>query len=194
MIWWLPVAGAAIGALTNKKNPLQGAAMGGLLGAGAGFAAPAMMGGAAAGGASGAAGGGLLAAESSMPAAAAMANTAPAASVTGNGAFLGEGVSSGIGAWDAAQAKAGLLSGLKTAGEYAKPVGNAMSAANSAKGLLAPEQQPIQHQMQPQMVQGEQTLAALANQDNQLLNSMQQADMARRQNRRQLIGRIGGYA
>ena len=42
MFWMLPAIGAVGGAVMNKKNPLAGAAMGGLLGAGAGYGLGAM--------------------------------------------------------------------------------------------------------------------------------------------------------
>lgn len=42
MLWMLPIAGAGLGAMLNKKDPLKGAALGGLLGAGGAYAAPSM--------------------------------------------------------------------------------------------------------------------------------------------------------
>jgi len=42
MFWMLPIAGAGIGAMLDKKNPLKGAALGGLLGAGGAYAAPSL--------------------------------------------------------------------------------------------------------------------------------------------------------
>ena len=42
MLWMLPIAGAGLGAMLNKKDPLKGAAVGGLLGAGGAYAAPSL--------------------------------------------------------------------------------------------------------------------------------------------------------
>jgi hypothetical protein len=130
--------GMAGGALANKKNPLKGAMLGGAIGATGGLLAPAA--GAAAAGA-GAAGAGA-------------AGTAGA-----SGAFLGEGVASGIGAWDAAAAgsaaatptagaSTGLLGGMNSAMTQAKPY---MDTAGQVQGLLGQQQEeapPIPPQIQ----------------------------------------------
>lgn len=42
MLWMLPIAGAGLGAMLNKKDPIKGAAIGGLLGAGGAYAAPSL--------------------------------------------------------------------------------------------------------------------------------------------------------
>ena len=117
-MFWIPMAiGAAAGALTNKKNPLEGALMGGALGAAGGAAAP--MFGAASGGAAGMAGatgsgvtGGLLGTSA--------AAAAPTAGMTG---ALGSGIS----------ATAGGLSPMALAGG-ASPIGSAGMSAMGGVG------------------------------------------------------------
>lgn len=116
MLWMLPIAGAAIGAMLNKDKPLKGAAVGGLLGAGGAYALPAMgaMGGAA--GASGAA--------AAAPAATAGASGASAAGAGQAGAAAGQG---------------GLLS---TFSQYAGPASQALNIAGQTKAMT--QGQPMQ--------------------------------------------------
>lgn len=118
MLWMLPLAGAAAGALLNKKDPLKGALMGGALGAGGMAAAPALGIGAAS--AAGGAAGGAAAAGSAGAASAGTAGTAGAAGTQG-----------------------GLLSGFM---QYADPAMKGIGAASQAQGLLNPPEQPIQAQ------------------------------------------------
>lgn len=168
MLWLLPLAGAAVGAAMNKKNPMQGA----LLGAGIG-ATGGLLGGAGLAGAAAAEGAG----------GAAMAN----------GAFLGEGVASGVGAWDASAAASaagqggGLLGGMKTALEYAKPVGQAASAAQQVSGGQRAPMPAAPPMMQNPV--GVQSLTQLAQQQSPNLNQMQQAYEARMRRR----GLLGNY-
>lgn len=155
MIQFLPLLiGAGLGAMTSKK-PLKGA----LLGAGMGA-----LGGAGAGllGGAGAAGG-------------------AAAPAMANGAFLGEGVASGIGAWDSAMG-GGLLGGLKSAASYAQPIGAALDAT---KGFGA--QEPVQPSPLLQRAP-DGSLAALSAQLEQAAAQQGQADMARRKQRYGLLG------
>lgn len=120
-----------------------------------------------------------------MAAAPALAGSAMGGSAMANGAFLGEGVASGIGAWDgaAAAAKGGGL--LKDMAGYAKPMGDALGAANQAKGLLSSnpmQPSPLMQQRQPT------DLGALSAQLEQAVAQQGQADMARRKQRYGLLG------
>jgi hypothetical protein len=155
--------GGGAGLLFNRKDPLKGALMGAGLGAAGGLLAPTA-------GAAGAAGG-------------AAAEAAPAMT---NGAFLGEGVASGVPAWEAAPT-GGLLSGLKTAGQAVKPVAEAARMAQQA-GLLNQDQPPMQ--APPPMIQpggGPQTLAQLAQMRNPT-QAFESAQQERRQRRRGILG------
>lgn len=72
-MFWLPIiAGATVGALTNKKDPLKGAILGGTLGYAGGTAFGAGAGGAGAGGAGGILGGATGTAATAAPASAGM--------------------------------------------------------------------------------------------------------------------------
>ena len=136
MFWMLPLAGAALGAMASKKDPLKGALMGAALGA------------------TGGAAGGLLGAGAAAGSAGTAATTAGA--VAGD-AFLpaalgasGSGASAGI----AGLAPSGYTAGglLGAAGKYAKPAMEGMQAASMAQGLMADEPQaPMQT---PQLQQG----------------------------------------
>lgn len=99
-----------------------------------------------------------------------------------DGAFLGEGIASGIGAWDGAMKGGGLL---KDAAGFAKPMGDALGAANQAKGLLSSD--PMQPSpLAQRMPDG--SLAALSAQLEQAVAQQGQADMARRKQRYGLLG------
>jgi hypothetical protein len=190
----LPLLGGGIGALTNK-NPLKGAAMGAGLGALGGLAAPMFgIGGAAAGG-TGVTAGGLLG----------PGGTAGIAGPVGMGGSLGTGITAspgmGMGLAStqpgmglvagqeglAAAAEPGLLTQLS---EYAKPIGNAASAASAVSGLLGPSDMPMQQA--PPMAQtgtGAQTLAQLVAQNQQGFDAqMQMAEQARAARRKQGFG------
>lgn len=196
MLWLLPLAGMALGAMSNKENRWKGALTGAALGATGGMAAGAM--------GAGAAGGGLLGGAGAAGAGAAGATAAGTAGATGggllsgaaapattgmaNGAFLGEGVASGVGAWDSAAAGSGLLGQLKTAGAAVKPFADAGGAAMQVKGLFGQEQ-PIQHaQMQQPMPGANQILAQLAQQGMQEQQMTAQAGAERRKRRQGLLG------
>lgn len=194
MLWLLPLAGMALGAMSNKENRWKGALTGAALGATGGAAAGAMGAGAAGGLLGGAAGTGATAAGAAGSASTAGllgGAAAPATTGMANGAFLGEGVASGVGAWDAAAAGGGLLGQLKTAGAAAKPFADAGGAAMQVKGLFGQEQ-PIQHaQMQQPMPGANQILAQLAQQGAEQEQMTMQSGAERRKRR---MGLLGGVA
>lgn len=147
--------GGGLGLLTSKKDPLKGALLGAGLGAVGGHFMPGLLGGAAA--------------------------PASGAPIMPTGGFLGEGVTSGVGAWDKAATGGGLLDSL---GKYSKP---AMQVAQS--GLLDGGEQPMQPSpIEQQPATGNQTLAALAQQGDQQQQQLMQADMERRKRRMGLLG------
>lgn len=113
----IPLLGAIGGAALNKKDPLKGALMGGGLAAGGG----ALLG---AGGLGAAAGG---SAASSGAALGSLTDAAPELAKMG---YAGPENFSGGGLLDK------LSGGLEMADKYAKPIGNAASAANSTMGLF----------------------------------------------------------
>jgi hypothetical protein len=151
MFWMLPLLGAGVGAVMNKNNPLQGALLGGALGATGGLLAPA----AAGAGAAGAAATGA----SALPAAAGSYGAEAFGTAAGYG-----GVNAPF-AGLSSPTTGGLLSGMKEAAAYAKPIGQSLSAANAAKGLLTnpADSMPIQTP-QNNSAQGAQILAQLAQQ------------------------------
>jgi len=154
--------GAGAGLLTNKKKPLEGALMGGALGAAGGAIAP-MLGGAAAGGSAIPA---MTAAEASTPIVGGYFNGATGAEIL---AANGGGSAGG-----------GLLGGMtmKGASAYAQPVMQSMQAANLAQGLLSDNPQSVQsHAPDAGNPQGAQTLAQLYQQGTQ----PSQEDLARMQ-------------
>ena len=122
MLWMLPFAGAAVGGLINKKDPLKGALMGGALGAGGMAAAPALGIGA---GASGAAGAASAAAPMPVfdPTAGQWLQSSTAAVKGGEGLGL-----------------------LETFDKVATPAAKGLGVASTAQGLLNPPEQPIQAQ------------------------------------------------
>lgn len=84
-----------------------------------------------------------------------------------------------------AQQQGGLLGSMQRAGEAAKPVGNAMNSASTAKGLLAePERPPLQTPQTMTPGVGPQALAQLAAQNQQSAEQqMQYADQKRAKRR-----------
>ena len=119
MPWMIPLIGAIGGGLMNKKKPLQGALMGGLLGgAGGGFLG---------------ASGGLGAAANPMSQAGMLASQEAGLGLTGG---LGWGGAT-TGLQGAMNSAGGLLGAAK---QYAGP---AMNVAQSVKAMT-PEEQPIQ--------------------------------------------------
>lgn len=77
---------------------------------------------------------------------------------------------------------------LDTVSSYAKPVGQAAQAANAIGGLLGPQKQPMQVSPVMQNSGGSQSLASLANMNEQAQLAQLQSDMQRRARRQQLIG------
>lgn len=158
----IPAIAAGYGAWRAKQkgqNVLGGAVKGGLLGAGAAYAAPAMMGAMGAGG----------------------AGAAGTAGSYGAGAY---GTAAGYGGAGAATlggttaATPGLLG---TMGAYAKPAMTAMSAAQMANGLLGGDKQaaPLQAP-QNNSAQGAQILAELYKSGAPGMTPEQQMRMQRR--------------
>jgi hypothetical protein len=115
MIWLLPAIGAVGGALMNKKNPLKGAAMGGLLGA-AGGAGLGAMGGAMG---SGAAIGGQQ-----------------AVGLAAQEAGLGAALTGWGGATTGLQGAANAIGG----GGLLNTAGDAMKTAGTVRSMMPPEQ------------------------------------------------------
>lgn len=168
MLWMLPVAGALGGALLNKKDPLQGAAMGGLLGAGGMAAAPSIM---------GAIGGTGLSAgtQAALGSAGVNAGSQQAAMLAAQEAGMG----------------GGLLDSLKTASTYAAPIAQAAGAAGSIKGLLSDPQMQAP-QMMPTQNTGAQSLAGLAQSGQQQIDQLMSEDMKRRMANQQIIQSMMG--
>lgn len=149
--------GAGTGALTNKKNPLKGAAIGGALGAGGGLLGGA---GAAAAPTSQA---GLLAAQEAGLGSAAMGWGGATTGTQGmlNGA-LGSEIGAGVG---------GFL------GKAEKPAMAALQGAQVAQSMTPPEQPIVPGQIQKQPVD----MTGLLNQSAQ----QQQMEMEEQERRRQ---------
>lgn len=165
MLWMLPVAGAALGAMSNRKNPLKGAAVGGLLGAGGAYAAPALMGTGA--GAAGSYGAGAFGTAAGYGGAGAATTMPAAAGSTAGGAGL-----------------------LGTVGQYAKTGLTAMQAAQTAKGLLGGQEQAPQ--MAPQQITGPQTLAQLSQSNEQGIGALMDEQTKRRMMNQQIIQQMMG--
>ena len=124
MFWMLPAIGAVGGAVMNKKNPLAGAAMGGLLGAGAGAGLGAMGGSLGSGAAMGGQQAAMLKAQ----------EAGLGAAMTGwGGATTGlQGAANSMGMPNLISNSKGLLDAA----------GPAMGVANSIKGMM-PQDQPL---------------------------------------------------
>lgn len=118
MTWWIMGAGAAAGALADRKNPLRGAA----LGATAGYTGGASLGAAGAAGAAGTAG---------AAGATTAATTAGAAGAAGTAGATG-GLMAGAGAGAAGAGTAGASGGL-----LAAEAGAAATTGGASGGLLA---------------------------------------------------------
>jgi hypothetical protein len=128
-------------------------------------------------GASGAAAGGSMAGMAGVPASVIPEGVAFTPATAGQMADMGVPAGSG-----------GLLGGLKTAGEYAKPIGQAANAAGQA-GLLGGQR----HQITPSPMQqpvygGNQILAQLAQAPTPGMQQMQMAEQARQRRRMGLLG------
>lgn len=174
----LALIGGAAGGLLNKKDPLKGA----LLGAGMGY------------------GGGLLAAPASAGAAATAEGAAglltdpvrAAQTASMYGTDLGSQQTAMLAAQDA-----GLLTPIENQTmNLMKPIGQAASAANSAKGLLGGDQKPMPIQaspISPAPNTGPQGLAQLVGQNQQSAADRQRRDLEERMKRQEMIYKIGGY-
>jgi hypothetical protein len=159
----LLMAGAALGAMANKKNPLQGALMGAGVAATGGAAAGGLLGAGAAGAAGAGAAGG------------ATAGAAGAGAASGAGGLLGSmGGSAG----------GGLMGSLGQAGSL-------MSTAQQTGLLGGGQEQPMQGAAPafPANNPGAQTLTSLAQSgQQQSQNELMAADQARRKRRIGLLG------
>lgn len=82
----------------------------------------------------------------------------------------------------------GLMGTLKEAASYAKPVGQAIGAASAAKGLLAPDQAPVQGAPVTTGQGGPQGLNALYQQIQQGDLQRQQEQMQKRMKRQSMYG------
>lgn len=109
------------------------------------------------------------------------------------GTGLGTEHSAMLAAQDAGFNPGMLQSGWNTLSGSVKPVGQAMSTANAAKGLF-PQSQPVQPSPMTQTpATGPGALAWLTNQMQQMGVQRQQEDMQRRMKQRELVARMGGF-
>lgn len=169
----LSALGAGGGALFNKKDPLKGAAIGGLLGAGGGALMPAAGAGSQAG---------LLAAQEAGLGSAAMGWGGASTGLQGA-------LNSTLGA-EAGAATGGLLGG---AAEVGKPAMTALDAAQKVQALT-PQEQPIQASpFSMSGAQGPGGLTQIAHGNQQQIQMQQQADEMRRQRRHQQLKMMRGY-
>jgi len=204
-IWLLPLMGAAAGAMMNRKNPLKGALMGGALGAGGGMlagagaaAAPAVGSWMGAGGA-----GTATSLASGFGAGTGLGSTGIATGI-GSGSWMGAGPAkdaylaaqaAGISGANAAAGGAvapttgtgfgGLLGNMK---QYADPAMNVMNAANTAKSLMASDEQ----QLQPQPLDNEPlNVSGLIQEADARSQLNAQEAIKRRQQMQQYMSNIG---
>lgn len=217
MFWLFPLAGAAAGALINKKNPMQGALLGAGLGATGGAAAGGLLGAGAAGagtaGAAGAAGAGTAAGTAAGTTAATqtagLLGVPGAATGAGSQAAMLAAQNQGFGAVGqqlTAQAAGGasgmavptsvnMMAGMQRAGEAltkAKPMmdaaGSGIQAAQAVQQANDPQAPP------PQMIQntgGAESLGALYQSARQgAAQQVQQEAEVRKQRRRGLLGGV----
>lgn len=179
MIWLLPLAGAAIGAMANKKNPMKGALMGGALGATGGLLAPAAAGGAAAAG-----GSGLLGAGATGAASAAGTGAAAMGPMMGSQVAMGS-VIPGLGQYATGYTAQGLLGAAGTAAKSAAPY--AQLAQQS--GLFAGGEQEMPQASPVTMGQAvPNELPALVQSLEQGAQAQRQADEERKKRRYSLLG------
>lgn len=194
MFWMIPLVGAAAGALMNKKNPLAGAAMGGLAGLTGGAALGALA--PAAAGTAGATGG-LLGAGG------ATAGIGGATQGAAQGAASGLLSGGGIAAEQAAApiiekgVSAGLFDTLNVGSGGMLDKGMTM-ANNAGKAMQTAQmfQQPEKELPPPSPVtvgqgMGPQSLTQLYQQGQQYAQSQQADDWRRREAQKQRIARMG---
>lgn len=205
MFWWIPMAiGAAAGAMSNKRDPLKGAAIGAGMGYLGGAAAPMLGAGGAAAGSGAAAGGGAASAGGLLGSGTSVAGIGTGTAVPGltaGGAGMGGAMPYGITAMgtpaQVAEQSTGLLGSMKTAGTYLKPIGDAAGSAGNIYGLynMATRRRPEpQVQSSPVMQggNGPMGLQSLVAQNQQADQMRQQAEMERRA-RRMAMFSGGGY-
>lgn len=85
---------------------------------------------------------------------------------------------------------AGLLGQAKQAAGYIKPIGQAMSVAQQAKGLLAPDSAPVQGAPVQVGQGGAQSLQALYQQSQQIDQQRNQDGMQKRARRQSIYGGV----
>lgn len=196
MIWWIPLIGAAIGALAYEDDPWTGALIGAGIGMTGGAAAGAAGLGGAAAGAAGTAGAGMGAAGAGLTAGTGTGLTL-AGTGTGLGLTAGTGAGLSLAGSSAAAGGVGLLApaaastgyglvGAGTAGAgfmtQAKPWLDAGASMVQQSGLLNPRpQQGPQHQPLPQY-QGSDIGNQISSQGGDMLqaNAMRREENKRR--------------
>lgn len=189
MLWFLPLALAAAGALADKDKPLRGAALGAAAGltGGATLGAGGLLGAGTAGaaGTGAATQAGLLAAQEAGLGATSlgwggattgMQGAMNAALGSGAGASTGGLLSQGMGALDAAN-------------KVAKPAGQAMQVAQ----LMTPQELPMQPQQPAQLSAKPADLGGLLQQGQQARSVEEQEALRRRQMIQQYSSQIGRF-
>ena len=156
----LSLVGAGVGALFNKKNPLEGAAMGAALGYG-GSQIPGLL---AEAPVAGAAASGLAPVATGVSSAGVAANALP-------GAAAGE-----VGAYNASVQGGGLLGMAKDTMQVG---GNALTAANTAKNLTTQQKTPITPSPMPTPMPNTNLGQMVQASEQKQLNQMQQDQQAR---------------
>lgn len=206
MTWWIMGAGAAAGALADRKNPLRGAA----LGATAGYTGGASLGAAGAAGAAGTAGAAGATTAATTAGAAGAAGTAGAtggllAAEAGSAATTG-GASGGLlaGSGAATTTVAPVTTTVAPAitpvapaatagmGAYAKPAMAAMTGGSTASSMAGPGEQPQQAQIQQQPAPD---LSGLLAQQGDIDASRQAEALQRKRQQDEIMQRMmgGGY-
>ena len=186
----LALISSAIGGLTNKKNPLKGALLGGGLGYGGGLlAAPG-----AAIGTSLPAGGMTATGATPLADAGLMGvgglSALPAGGMTATGG-LGIGEAALMGAHGGMDSAIANPTAFQSFMGYAKPVGEAAIAANAAKGLFSSPPPLPPSPITPAQPNGNlNQIVAGNNQQSQLFNQLSEQERARRM---ALLANIGGY-
>lgn len=186
----LPLVGAAAGGLLSKKNPLQGALMGGALGLGGGLLGPQLAGASAA---EAAAGTGLTAAgagETGLTLGSSVSGlTAPANALMPSQLAMTANAAPAQIAASSAPSMSGVMNTLK-------PIGQVMDAANSTRRMFGSnDNRPIipPQIQQPQVSTGPQGLAQLASMNNMTGQTINDEAAMRRERRLRQLAMMGGY-